>query len=171
MFNSVLLYPVNPNEQFSLGRFFEFNKDMNKAIQLYTLSADQGNADAQLRLGACYVSGYGVEKDMKKSIELYTLSADQGNANAQFGLGSWYSYGYGVEKDIKKAIHLYTLSADQGNANAQYNLANCYENGEGVEKDMNKAMNCILSVLIKEIELLNIISLLVIIMVMALRKI
>ena len=49
---------------------------MTKAFELYTLSANQGNADAQYNLAICYENGDGVEKDMTKAFELYTLSAN-----------------------------------------------------------------------------------------------
>jgi uncharacterized protein len=55
------------------------NVDMKKAVELYKLSADQGNATGQYCLGVCYKYGTGVDLDMKKSVELFKLSADQGN--------------------------------------------------------------------------------------------
>jgi len=63
-------------------------KDLTKAIELYTLSANQGNSRAQCNLGVCYENGYGVPKDLTKAIELFTLSANQGDANSQCNLGS-----------------------------------------------------------------------------------
>ena len=39
---------------------------MTKAIELYTLCANQDNANAQLRLAICYENGDGVEKKKKR---------------------------------------------------------------------------------------------------------
>ena len=41
-------------------------KDLEEAVRLYRLAADQGHADAQNGLGICYRKGIGVAKDMKK---------------------------------------------------------------------------------------------------------
>ena len=66
-------------------------KDYKKAIEYYTLSANQGNADAQNNLGNMYKNGRGVPKqDYIKAIEYYTLSANQENAVAQYELGEMY---------------------------------------------------------------------------------
>ena len=52
-------------------------KDLKKAVEWYTKSAEQGNAGAQNNLGLCYDNGEGVAKDLKKAVEWYTKSAEQ----------------------------------------------------------------------------------------------
>ena len=47
--------------------------------------AEQGNANAQYKLGTIY--DYGVLRNYKISMKWYTLAADQGNADAQNYLG------------------------------------------------------------------------------------
>ena len=84
-----------------------------------TVSAAQGNADAQCNLGNRYKNGEGVDKDLKEAVRLYGLSAVQGIAQAQCNLGYCYETGQGVAKDWKEAVRLYGLSAAQGNAGAQ----------------------------------------------------
>ena len=53
-----------------------------RAIELYTLAADQEHADAQLNLGVMYASGDGIEKSYSKARELWTKAAAQGNEGA-----------------------------------------------------------------------------------------
>ena len=52
-------------------------KNAKRAVELFTLSANQGHAEAQCYLGIMYEKGKGVEKDTKRAVELLTLSADQ----------------------------------------------------------------------------------------------
>ena len=112
---------------------------MSKAVEFYTLAANQGHANAQYNLGACYYNGEGVAKDLSKAVEFYTLAAKQGDAGAQNSLGIFYGTGQGVVKDLSKAVKFWTLAANQGHANAQYNLGACYYNGEGVVQDLSEA--------------------------------
>lgn len=100
--------------------------DEDNLVDLYTLSAKQGNAEALKHLGSRYFYGNGVEQNYKKAVECYTISAANGNADAQCALGVCYYKGYGVGISLKKAVEYYTLSAEQGNANAQYYLGNHY---------------------------------------------
>ena len=138
----------------NLGRCYQngegVEKDLKKAVQYYTLAANQEHANARCNLGRCYQNGKGVEKDLQKAVEYYTLAANQedaetqnraicengegvGNADAQCNLGRCYESGQGVEKDLKKAVQYYKLAANQGHLFAQNNLALCFEKGVGVE--------------------------------------
>ena len=102
--------------------------------------AENGDPDAQFRLGKCYENGSGVSKDPEKAVHWYTKAADQGHADAQYNLGLCYHNGIGVSKNPEKAVHWYTKAADQGHADAQYKLGLCYEKGTGVPQDFLKAM-------------------------------
>ena len=77
--------------QYSLGFCYQLGKgvaiDLKKAVELYTLSAEQNYAPAQYSLGFCYQLGKGVAIDLKKAVELYTLAAEQKYAQAQCNLG------------------------------------------------------------------------------------
>jgi TPR repeat protein len=97
--------------------------------------AEDGNAIAQVVLGANYYEGRGVTQDYKESAKWYRKSAEQGNAMAQFNLGWMYEKGQGVVQDYKEAGKWYRKSAEQGYAMAQYNLGAMYANGNGVIQD------------------------------------
>jgi len=64
--------------------------------------AEQGDADAQVRIGREYGSYYSglVAKDYKEAFKWYKLSAAKGNAEAQYELGGIYQQGYGDLPDI-----------------------------------------------------------------------
>src|SRR5215831_6386779 len=72
--------------------------DYATAIQLLQPFADQGNADAQSRLGFMYQYGRGVPQDDASAASWYQKAADQGNAYAQNNLGIMYQNGRGVSR-------------------------------------------------------------------------
>jgi hypothetical protein len=106
-------------DDFENGMDAHTKKDYKEAIKWFRLSAKQGLAKAQLKLGVMYHNGQGVPQDYKESIKWLRLSADQGNAKAQSSLGWMYDNGEGVGQDYKEAVKWYRLSADQGDAGAQ----------------------------------------------------
>jgi uncharacterized protein len=57
--------------------------NQSRAVELYTLAADQGDAIAHFNLGLCHEQGRGVEVDRSRAAEFYTLSADLGYARAR----------------------------------------------------------------------------------------
>ena len=133
-------------------RFYYDETNHQEAVRWYRKAADQGHIEAQLALGQCYRSGFGVEKDENEAIRWFSnaveqcrQAADQGNAEAQLFLGKCYMEGWGVKEDKKEAVRWYRKAADQGFARAQYELGFCYNIGEnqyygyGVKKDDKEA--------------------------------
>ena len=77
--------------------------------------AEQGDGEAQGRLGAMYSQGLGVPEDDTEAVRWLRLAADQGRADAQFLLGTMYTNGSGVAQDTE-AVRWLRLAADQGRA-------------------------------------------------------
>jgi hypothetical protein len=94
------------------------DRDDEMAVKLYTVAADNGNADAQFKLGKMYNLGEGVKQDYAEAVRLYSLAAAQGHAVAQFKLGKMYENGRGVEPDDEAAIRFYSLAAAQRHTDA-----------------------------------------------------
>ena len=80
--------------------------------------AEQGNAEAQYRLGLMYDMGEDIDQDYGKAFEWYEKSANQGLASSQSKLGSMYRYGKGVEVNHAKASEWYWKAYEQGNEEA-----------------------------------------------------
>ena len=57
--------------------------DKKKALQYYTLAAEQGNAAAQYNCGLMYYEGYGTEIDFAEALKWFERSAAQGQKEAQ----------------------------------------------------------------------------------------
>jgi TPR repeat protein len=125
--------------------------DYETALQEWRPLAEQGNAQAQVKLGVMYVYGNGVPQDYTEAVNWVRLAAEQGNAEAQFYLGYMYTDGEGVIQDYAEAVNWFRLAAEQGNAEArddlirlaseqgnapaQYALGSMSADGDGVIQD------------------------------------
>ena len=107
-----------------------------KAIESLTQKADNGDADAQYRLGLRYTNGSGVEQNYQTATAWFDKAADANHAGAQYMAAVNYSTGRGAAENRSKAVRLYTKAANQGHARSQYQLATAYANGLGTEKDL-----------------------------------
>ena len=136
--------------QFALGECY-YNGDgvevnHSEAAKWYRKAAEQGDINAQLKLGAMYATlyeaGKGVVRDYGESIKWYGKAADQyrkaaelGDDRAQCNLGLMYLNGQGVPQDYAEAAKWYRKAADQGQVNSQYNLGVQYSKGQGVPQN------------------------------------
>lgn len=96
-----------------------------QAVTWYRKAADEGNADAQYRLGEMYENGQGsLVKDDAQAVSWFWKAADQGQANAEYWLGVMYENGRGgLTKDHAQAVSWFTKAAEQGFAQARDALA------------------------------------------------
>ena len=101
--------------------------------------AEQGDVNAQWKLGWKYYDGDGVRNDYTKAFSYFKLVADAGYVDAQYVLGRLYEDGLGVDQDYTLAAHYYKLAAEQGDAKAQNSLGLLYKEGLGVERDYGLA--------------------------------
>lgn len=97
--------------------------------------AEQGNADAQLRLGKAYAAGTGVKRSYKEAAQWYRKAVDAGSLAAHTALGELYEAGQGVPSDYAEAAKLYRAAAEKGEVGAQYSLAEMLQAGRGITKD------------------------------------
>jgi TPR repeat protein len=79
------------------------SKDPVEAMRWYRKAADQGNASAELHIGAMYGAGDGVNKDYAEAMKWFRKSADQGNQYAQLNVSKMYEKGRGVKQDHEEA--------------------------------------------------------------------
>ena len=152
---------VHPQEHSEAELLAEaVRRGLRPVSQLHVL-AEQGNADAQFRLGLMYADGKGVEEDAtgaarwlrlaerqghaQAQAELFNRAtrweAEQGDAKAQATLGFRYWFGLGgEEQDLVEAARWYRLAAEQGDAVAQYRLGWFYIVGDGVPHDFQEGI-------------------------------
>jgi TPR repeat protein len=108
--------------------------------QPYRKAAEQGDAEAQSRLGDLYANGIGVGRDYGEAAMWYRKSAEQGNPNGQHWLGHCYLTGRGVGKDETEALKWFREAANNGNIAAQRDLGGLYATGRGVEQNSAEAI-------------------------------
>lgn len=99
------------------------------------LLAQQGDAEAQNKLGDYYRRGEQVVQDEAEAAKWHRKSAEQGHLEAQSTLAMIYFNG----KDFKEAAKWYYRAAMQGNSSAASALGMMYQNGFNLEKDLVKA--------------------------------
>jgi TPR repeat protein len=110
-------------------------KDYANAIRIWRAMAEQGDAEAQFRLGYMYIRGQGISKDLDKGMELIFEAADRGGVSAMTFVASALS-----AKDPEKAEKWWRKAADLGDALAQLNLGMYFEQGlGGVPRDYEEA--------------------------------
>ena len=112
----------------------------NKAVYSLCKSAEQGDAEEQLRLGDMY-SGYdGFEKNDEQAAYWYRKAAEQGGTTGQWKLGDMYREGRGVVQDDEQAVNWFRKAAEQQDDIGQLRLGDMYREGRGVEQNYEQAM-------------------------------
>jgi TPR repeat protein len=101
------------------GRLAYARGDYASALNHWRQAADQGDAEAQTKIGVMYETGVGVTKDYAEAAKWYRKAADQNDANAEAALGSLIGSGFGVQRDDAEAIKWLRKAAEQGHARAE----------------------------------------------------
>ena len=109
-------------------------------------NAEQGDASAQMRLGAACIK----DREFQMAMKWYRQAAVQGNPQAQLWVGLAYEHGnHGAPRSLEEAVNWYLKVVDQVSDDPQYRyaisfaqctLADMYSKGEGVEKSLSKAV-------------------------------
>lgn len=110
--------------------------DFETAVRLLQPLAEQGNPQAEEKLGRMYQRGKGLPKDFERAVEWYRKAAEKGDAPAQGRLGYLYRVGAGVPQDMKLALKWYRASAEQGNPLAQVGLGYMLLDGSSDRPDV-----------------------------------
>jgi TPR repeat protein len=96
-------------------------KDYNLALQKFKSSAEQGNPNANIKLGNMYDGGLGVSQDLKEAIRYYKIAARQGHPLGFIFVGAMYENGQGVERNLREAARWKNLAKQC----ASQNMKNC----------------------------------------------
>ena len=111
------------------------SQDYTKAARYLRMAAEQGHAEAQVKVAILYGKGDGMEVNDEKAVYYLSKAAEQGEPGGQFLLGHHYRHGRGVPENDEKALSLYRKAAKQGIAAAQHELGLMYCIGEGIPTD------------------------------------
>lgn len=90
------------------GEYVAYDRaDYNSALAMWRPLAEQGDPDAQNKIGEIYERGLAGEPDMVLASAWYRKAAGQGHTRAQINLGFLYEKGLGVDQDSEKALSWY----------------------------------------------------------------
>ena len=110
-------------------------QEIDEAIRMLRMAAEQGQAQAQSFLGSMYFNGRGVKQDLMEALRWLRMAAEQGLPEAQSYIGSMYLQGQGVKEDRTEGLRWLRKAAEQGLPEAQYNIGSMYLQGQGVKED------------------------------------
>lgn len=125
-----LVVEGDPRAQACLGTFhrdgtYGAKRDLRRAVELFELSADQGNTDAAVRLADILLGldashNKKVPKDKPRGLRLTLLAAQAGDALAQFNMAFMIERGeHGLTTNLIDAMEWYRKAAKSGHARAQ----------------------------------------------------
>ena len=66
---------------------YGLQKNMRRAVELYTEAAELGSIEALFNLGNAYYFGEGVKEDEKKAVQFWSKAAMQGHVESRYQLG------------------------------------------------------------------------------------
>ena len=111
-------------------------KDMRKAVELYTEAAVLGSVEAIYSLGVAYQRGEGVGKDNAKAVEYFTKAAMQGHAESRYNLGC-----FEVEKgNYDRAVRHFLISARLGDKDSLEVIKKMFMDGRATEEQYAVAL-------------------------------
>ena len=108
-------------------------------IQWVLAAAEQGDVEAQARLGVLYSSS--PQLNYQEALAWYKKAASQGNTRAMVDLGDMYKRGEGVLANIQEAFNWYSKAAEMGNGDAMSKIGWMYYKGEGTKTDLIEAFS------------------------------
>ena len=85
--------------------------DYGSAHREWLMSAEAGDAEAQVALGGLYHNGAGRKRDYAVAADWYRRAAVQGQVFGQLNLGDFYRHGLGVKRDLAEAYFWLSLAA------------------------------------------------------------
>lgn len=107
-----------------------------------TSLAEQGDPDAQFKLGQIYQQGsMNVKKNPVEAVKWFRKSSEQDNVRALCQLGYSYVLGSGVKKDMSEALNCFHKAAVRGSSGAYEFFANCYTVDNGIYLDSGLSKN------------------------------
>ena len=102
-------------------------------------AAENGDLNAQARLGVMYYWGEGAPLDWQEAKVWLRKASERGHADAQAKLGAMCFLGQGGPRSLEEAVKWFRMAAEQGEPYAQGCMGVMYAVGEGVPRDLVQA--------------------------------
>ncbi len=106
----------DPTAQYNIGMCYHYGTGVEtnqvEAFFWFRCAAEQGNADAQYKLGETFFTGKDfVDQDYPTAASWFIKAAHQGHAKAQYAVGVCCECGYGITQDDSLAYAYYSKAA------------------------------------------------------------
>ncbi len=126
----------NAEAQVWLGvYYYEQWKHYDEAFKWFTLSAEQGNAQAIFGLSLCYYNGHGTTKSPTRAMECLLKCAKKNYLPAIKVVASYYFAGELFPQNYSLALRWAKRGAKMGDVDMQYQVASCYK----IRRNMRQA--------------------------------
>lgn len=133
----------HPDAQNDLGVMYlnslGVSRDAIKAVRLFRLSAEAGNAWAMGNLAMCLYEERGCARDDPETYLWSHRAAEAGSTWGQYYAALCLMNGIGTPVDQERAVGLFREAWENGFVAAGHQLGCAYELGCGVEQDQQKA--------------------------------
>ena len=116
---------------FEQGETAYSDGDFESAAALFEQAANDGNPDAQYKLGSMHHDGEGLPRNHEQAVYWYTKAAKRGNTTAQYWLCIMHREGMGVPRSYSEALYWCKRAANNGHAEAQFAVGQFYFDGLG----------------------------------------
>jgi TPR repeat protein len=103
-------------------------------------ATEQGEPEAQARLGQLLLDGNGVARDEAAALGWFVKAARAGHVEAINMVGRCYDLGLGTVVDKRQAAKWFRAAAERGLDWGMYNYATALALGDGVEEDKAEAL-------------------------------
>jgi TPR repeat protein len=116
--------------------------DYATALAVWQRLAEEGDADAQVRVGQMLRDRQGVRwRDFERAAAWFRRAALQGRADAQYALSRLHYEGFLVPRDTAEMRLMLEAAARQGHAGAQLTLGVIHEYGfDDIRADLTEAL-------------------------------
>ncbi len=119
---------------------YNVTKDYAEALRCYAQASEQGDVEAQYRLGQMYSRGEGGTKNPALAVQWTREAASKGHVGATKALANWNLAGRnGLAKNPTESARLLTPLAEGGDAGASFALGIQTILGMGVAHDVTRA--------------------------------
>ena len=95
--------------------------DPKEAVNWFSMAADNGSWEAEIRLGDLLSDEKGPVYDKEKAMEWYRKATEHGDVYAQYRLGGLYETETGLERQME-CLKWYSMAARNGNEDAKKHL-------------------------------------------------
>ncbi|MDQ1363909.1 MAG: uncharacterized protein QG652_1771 [Pseudomonadota bacterium] len=136
LFNVMMLIPSMSQAEMAI-----VFSDVSAGVFRFQIKlAEQGNAEAQYKVGEMYETGKGADKNIDQARDWYGKAAKQGHKKAEYKLLYLDISANGLTDASKNQMTALRNEAAGNNPDAQYFLGKMYASGVGVPKSLDDAL-------------------------------